>query len=148
MTTLVNNLPSGGVVGGRLRRFRGIVTMASQAQGTVSFTNPTSLRIPPGHTFAFGVLTTTTSLGSSTLAIGISGSTGKYRAGATFTSTNTPTLFGVAAAVASTTETGSSVGASPKVASAGTDEDILLTVGAADLPSSGTLVVDLYFSAP
>lgn len=146
MTTLVNSLPSGGVVGGRLRRFRGIVTLASQAAGTVSFTNPSGgIRIPPGHTFAYGVLNSSVSLGTTTLAIGISGSTGKYRAAATFTATDTPTMFGVNAAVASTSETSGTIGSAPK--GTGTDEDIVLTTAVAALPASGTLVVDLYFSA-
>lgn len=146
MTTLVNNLPSGGVVGGRLRRFRGLVTLASQAVGTVSFTSPSGgIRIPPGHTFAYGVINTDTSLGTATLAIGISGSTGKYRAAAVHTATNTPTFFGVVAAVAASSETSGTIGSAPK--GTGTDEDIVLTTAVAALPASGTLVVDLYFSA-
>jgi hypothetical protein len=146
MTTLVNNLPSGGVVGGRLRRFRGLVTLASQGAGTVALTTPSGgLTIPPGHTFAYGVLTSSVSLGSTTLAIGIAGSTGKYRAAAVFTSADTPTMFGVTAAVAAASETTGTVGSSPK--GAGTDETIVLTTAAAALPASGSLVVDLYFSA-
>lgn len=146
MTTLVNNLPSGGVVGGRMRRFRGLLTLASQAAGTVALTSPSGgITIPPGHTFAYGVLTSTVSLGTTTLAIGISGSTGKYRAAATFTATDTPTMFGVTAAVAATSETSGTIGSSPK--GTGTDETIVLTTAVAALPASGTLVIDLYFSA-
>lgn len=142
MTTLTSNYGDGGVIGGRMRRFRKVLTLASQAVGTVSL----DLRIPPGMNFAHGILNSDTSLGTSTIAIGVSGATGKYRAAAVFTATDTPTLFGVNAAVRSTTKTGSSVGASPKVASAGTDEDIILTVAVAALPASGNLVIDLYFS--
>ncbi|MDS1138582.1 hypothetical protein [Nitratireductor indicus] len=141
MTTLTSNYPDGSVVGGRVRRYRALVTLASQGTGTVDL----GLRIPPGHVFAYGVLNTDTSLGSSTIAIGISGATGKYKAAGTFTATSTPTLFGVNAAVAATSHTTSEVGSSPL--GDGTNEDVIMTVAAAALPSSGTLVVDMYFSA-
>lgn len=140
MTTLTQTLPSGAVVGGRLRRFRSNVTLASQTAGTVDL----GLRIPPGMVFAYGVITTDTSLGSSTVAIGISGSTAKYKAAAVFTSTNAPTLFGVQAAIGASAETSSEVGSSPL--GDGTNEDIIMTVAAATLPSSGNLTIDLYFS--
>jgi hypothetical protein len=139
MTTLVENLPSGGVVGGRLRLFRKVITLASQA-------NPSTtalFRIPPGHTFVHGVITSSVTLGSSTAAIGIAGATTKYRAAATFTAADTPTLFGPAAALSAVT-TGTT-GSSPK--GTGTDEDVILTVGGAALPSSGTLVIDIVTSA-
>jgi hypothetical protein len=121
---------SGAVVGGRLRRFRSHVTLASQ---------PTTddillARVPAGAAFAFGVITTDTSLGTSTVAVGITGTTGKYRAAAVFTSVNTPTLFGLATAIDNV----------PLAA----PEDVLLTIATAALPASGNLVVDLYFSAP
>ena len=70
------------------------------------------------------------SLGCSTVAIGIAGTTGKYRAAATFTATNTPTLFGVTAG------TGSGIA---------TDEVVFLTIAAATLPSSGTLRVTVFY---
>jgi len=128
--TTPNQALSGGVVGGRLRRFRSFITLASQ---------PTTddillARIPAGHTFAFGVLTAGVSLGTATVAVGPAGATGKYRAAAVFTATNTPTMFGVAAAVDD----------APLAA----PEDVLLTIAVAALPASGILVVDLYYSAP
>lgn len=138
MTTLVENLPSGVTWGGRERLFRKVITLASQA-------NPSTIslgRIPPGMVFIRGFLTTSASLGSSTVAIGIAGTAGKYRAAATFTATDTPTSFGIATVMSAAT-TGT-VGSSPK--GTGVDEDLILTVGAAALPSSGTLVVDLEFS--
>lgn len=140
MTTLTQNLPSGAVVGGRLRRYRAVLTLASQTAGAVDL----GLRIPPGQVFAFGVLNTDTSLGSSTIAIGTAADDDKYKAAGTFTATSTPTLFGINAAVAGDTETSSEVGSSPL--GEGANEDIILTVAAATLPSSGTLVVDMYFS--
>ena len=122
----------GGVVGGRLRRFRATVGMDGQAiADTVVLAN-----IPPGHTFAYGVITASATLGATaTIAIGVDGTPAKYRAAATFTSANTPTLFGTAAGVS---------------ADALTDgEEVILTVAAAALPdSTGYFVVDLYYSAP
>lgn len=124
--------PRASVYGGRLKRLRATVTLASQATtDTLQLGN-----LPAGSVFGFGVLTSDTSLGSSTLAIGISGTTGKYRAAATFTSTDTPTFFGKAAEVA-----GSDAGAS-------TETTVIGTIASAALPSSGTLVIDLYYSIP
>jgi len=122
----------GGVVGGRLRRFRATVGMDGQASGdTVVLAN-----IPPGHSFAYGVITASATLGASaTLAVGVAGTATKYRAAATFTAANTPTLFGTA------------VGVAADAVAAG--EQVIATVGAASLPdSAGFFVVDLYYSAP
>lgn len=124
-TTMAN----GGVVGGRLRRFRATVTLASQADGdTVVLT-----KLPAGYAFAYGVINASATLGSSTIAIGNSSSAGKYRAAAAFTAA-APTLFGVVGAVDDAALTA--------------EETVIATVGAAALPSSGTMVVDIYASAP
>ena len=124
--------PRASVYGGRLKRLRATVTLASQATtDTLQLGN-----LPAGAVFAFGVLNSDTSLGSSTLAIGISGTTGKYRAAATFTSTDTPTFFGKAAEAAA-----SDAGLSA-------EQTVIGTIASAALPSSGTLVVDLYYSTP
>jgi hypothetical protein len=121
---------SGAVVGGRLRRFRSFITLASQ---------PTTddillARVPAGYVFAFGVITSSVTLGTATVAVGVAGTTGKYRAAAVFTAVDTPTLFGVSSALDD----------APLTAS----EDVLLTIGTASLPASGILVVDLYYSGP
>jgi hypothetical protein len=117
----------GSVVNGNVRVHRATITLASQT------TSDTIVVALPniGDSFLYGVLTTDTSLGSSTVAIGISGTTAKYKAAATFTATDTPTVFGKASALTKLTAT----------------ETIFITIGAATFPSSGTLVVDLYFSA-
>lgn len=121
---------NGGLQGGRLRRFRASVTLAEQAiADTIVLAD-----VPAGYAFSHGVLNTSASLGSSTLAIGNATTAGKFRAAAVFTTTNSPTFFGVNAAVA----------ADPPEAT----ERVIATVAAAALPASGTLVVDLYFSAP
>ena len=121
--------PAASVYGARLKRLRATVNLAAQT------TSDTLLlgNLPAGATFAFGVLNSTVSLGSSTLAIGITGTTGKYRAAAAVTTTDVPQLFGTAATVGA---------ASPLSA----EEQVIVTIGTASLPASGTLVVDLYFS--
>jgi hypothetical protein len=91
-------------------------------------------RVPAGSDFAFGILTTDTSLGSTTISIGTSASAALYRAAATFTATDTPTFFGKAVTIGFATD------------ALAADSLILLTWATATAPASGTLVVDLYFS--
>jgi len=120
---------NGAVQGGRIRRFRATVTMAAQASGdTIVLAN-----VPAGYAFAYGVVNASATLGTATLAVGIDGTAGKYRTAATFTAA-APTLFGNSTAVDD----------DPLSAS----EEVIATVGTAALPGSGTLIVDLYFSAP
>lgn len=116
--------------GARVHRYRASITLASQASGdTVVLAN-----IPAGQCFAGGELVSSVSLGTATVAVGNATSAGKYRAAAVFTATDTPTQFGTAASFAGVPSTA--------------QEQVLLTVGTAALPASGTLVVDLYFSGP
>lgn len=122
--------PFAGVYAGRLKRMRATITLASQAT-----TDDLLLGVlPAGAAFAFGVINTTVTLGTSTLAIGVAGATGRYRAAATFTSADTPTMFGPALQAAADPLSGEAV--------------VLGTIASAALPSSGTLVVDLYYSFP
>jgi hypothetical protein len=92
--------------------------------------------LPAGATFAYGVITSSVSLSTSTLAIGPAGATGKYRTAAAFTAADTPTLFGNAAQVGA---------ADPALAA---EETVIGTIASLALPASGTLVIDLYYSAP
>lgn len=114
-------------VEGRVRRYRKEITLESQGAGTIDL-----FTVPAGAEFAYGVVTTDTSLGSTTIAVGISGTAAKYKAAGTFTATNTPTLFGMVSAM---DDGGLSA-----------NEDVILTTAAAALPASGTLVVDMYFT--
>lgn len=114
--------------GARLVRFRASITLATQ---TTSDTIVVAI-VPAGYAFAFGILTTDTSLGTSTISIGITGTTAKYRALAVFTATDTPTFFGKASAISGATLTA--------------DETVFITIATASLPASGTLVVDMYYS--
>lgn len=121
-------LPAVSDVHGRVRVFNETVTLASGLNTSDAIE---VAQLPKGARVLYGVLTTDTSLGSSTVAIGIAGSTGKYRAAATFTATNTPTLFGVA------TGTGTPLAA---------EETVVVTIGTANLPASGTLRVMIFYS--
>lgn len=115
-----------------LRRVRGTITLGTQTTSDTIVIG----ELPAGATFAYGILTSTVSLGSSTIAVGITGTTGKYRAAATFTATDTPTMFGTTA----------TVGADDPALAA--NETVFITIAAASLPASGTLVVDLVYSYP
>jgi hypothetical protein len=115
----------------RVKRFRATIALASQAStDTIVLAD-----LPAGYTFAYGVLTSSVTLGAATVAIGPSGTPAKYRAAAVFTAVDTPTLFG------------SAIAGAGGAASTAT-ERVLATVGAAALPASGTLVVDIYASMP
>lgn len=115
--------------GARMRAYRASITLASQASGdTIVLAN-----VPAGYIFNGGEIVTDTSLGSSTVAVGVSGSTASMKAAGTFTATDTPTMFGKASAIAET---------------APAARQVILTIGAAALPASGQLVVTLYFIAP
>lgn len=124
--------PRTTVYNGRLKRLRASFTLNTQTTSdTLVIGN-----LPAGSVFAFGKLTSSVSLGTSTLAIGITGTTGKYRAAAAFTAVDTPTDFGPATQVAQ-----SDAGLSA-------DEQVFATIATASLPASGTLVIDLYYSIP
>lgn len=129
LNSAVPSLPAGAVHGGRLRMYRASITLASQA------TTDTIVlaKLHSGQSVRYGVLNSSVSLGTSTVAIGITGTTGKYRAAATFTAVDTPTLFGPTAANSA---------AAPMTA----EETVFITIGTAALPASGTLVIDLYVS--
>lgn len=120
--------PTSAAYGARFRRYRATFALATQTTSDTLF----CARVPAGSIFCFGVLTADTSLATATLAIGPSGTTGKYRTAAVFTATNTPTLFGNASAIDDDALTA--------------DEQIIGTIAVASLPASGILLVDLYFS--
>ena len=121
-------MSNGAIHAARVYRYRAKITLASQASGDTI----TLAKIPANRGFMYGVINTDTSLGTATVSVGPSSSAAKYKAAAVFTSTDTPTLFGKNAPVV----------ADPLSA----EETVLLTIGTAALPSSGNLVVDLYFS--
>lgn len=129
-------MANGAYHGGRLRRYRAKITLAAQAIGdTIVLAD-----IPKGYHFSHGKLTSSVSLGTSTLAIGTAVASGKYRAAAAFTAVETPTDFGAGAAgLAATVMGGEPIDPG---------ERVIATVGVAALPASGTLLVDLYYTGP
>jgi hypothetical protein len=122
--------PVATVYGARLKRMRASFTLASQ---TTSDTL-TLGDLPAGSTFAYGIINTDTSLGSTTISIGPSTSAAKYKAAAAFTATDTPTFFGKNAPVVAAALTAS--------------ETVIATLGAATAPASGNLCIDIYYSCP
>lgn len=122
--------PDATHTGGRIRSVRASFTLASQATtDTLVFG-----KLPAGCTFSHGIITTDTSLGTSTLAIGIAGTAAKYRAAATLTAVDTPAVFGPAAAILEAAST--------------VDRQIVGTIGVAALPAAGNLVAEFFYRQP
>lgn len=114
------------VIDGKTKAYQATITLAGQNTGDTIVI----AKALQGEKFVAGIITTDTSLGSSKIQIGYADDADKYRADAVFTATDTPTLFGNAAAMAALAA----------------DEEIIITVGTADLPASGTLKVTMIFA--
>ncbi|TDQ82508.1 hypothetical protein A8950_2331 [Dongia mobilis] len=121
------DLPMAGDVHGRVRCFNEKVTLAAQPTSDIIEV----ARLPKGARVLYGLLASTVSLGSATLAVGIAGTPAKYRAAATFTAVDTPTLFGPAANIGEPLAN---------------EEIVILTPAAAALPASGTLRVLIFYT--
>lgn len=116
-----------GFSSGTVRCFVEEVTMAGQTTADTIVV----AKLPKGAIPLFGILINSATMGASaTVAIGITGSTGKYRAAATKTSI-TPEVFGVTAGLGE-----------PLTA----DEEVFVTIGAASLPGSGTFRVMMFYA--
>lgn len=137
--------PSDAAYGSSVKRFRSVINLAAVATSTFGASQASVgtgdwvmlAIIPAGHVFDYGIITSSVSLATAVVAIGtnpVHASNGQYRAAAAFTAVNVPTLFGVASAQSDV----------PVAA----DTPVYLTVATAALPSSGTLVIDLYFNKP
>ena len=126
--------------GGRCYRFRSVVNLAT-VNGGSAVTTSDAIRlatIPAGYIFDRCEMVSSVSLTTSAQAIGTSathGSNGQYRASA---------AYGTTVDILSMT--------APSAAKAGSalaaDTDIYMTLATASLPTSGTVVVDLYFNKP
>ena len=125
--TLPVDLPMAGDIHGRVRVFNEKVVLASQPTSDVIEV----ARLPKGARVLYGILNSSVSLGSSTLAVGVAGTPAKYRAAAAFTAVDTPTLFTPA------------VNAGEALAN---EEIVILTIAAAALPASGTLRVMFFYT--
>lgn len=149
MTTITGNV--GGAVDGKVPSYLddkervqvGTLTLASQTNGTVIGI----ARIPIYALFLGISILPSVSLGSSTVAFGDAGSGNSaiYGAAATDTSTSTPLVFAVPATYGVQITTGydcvSGLAVTPLAPGAGGAlyEDIIMTIGAANFPASGTL---------
>ena len=117
---------SGAQQGARVRVYREVITLATQ---TTSDTITLADNVPVGSTFMYGVMLATVTLGATaTVAIGVTGTTGKYRAAAVYT-TAAPEVFGVAAGSVTLTAA----------------ETVFATIAAASLPGAGTWIVQLFY---
>jgi hypothetical protein len=119
--------PDPGFVDGGVLVFNEEIILSSQ---TTTDTIEVA-RLPKGAIPLLGVIETDTSLGTATIAIGTSVAAGKYRAAATFTVVNTPTLFGVGSAIGEATAD---------------EEIVIVSIGAASLPATGTLRVLFFYT--
>lgn len=116
-----------GMANGTVRCFVEEITLASQGTSDTIVIGT----LPKGCIPLYGVMNNSATLGgTATVAIGITGTTGKYRAAATKTST-VPEVFGVTAGIGD-----------PLAA----DETVFITIAAAALPSSGTLRVMMFYT--
>ncbi len=129
----VAGTPSPGFVHGTVRCFAETINLATVNGGSAVTTSDTIEVgfLPKGSVFLYGVINTTATLSTSTVALGIAGTTGKYRAAAVLTATDTPAFFGV--------------GAASNVAEAA-DRKVIATIAVASLPTSGTVTVTLFYS--
>ena len=121
--------PSAGVYGARQKVFRATVQFASQASGSLFVL----ANAPTGHTFSHGLITVSASTSTATISVGTAASAAKYSAAAAYTTTDTPVLFGKAAAINGGAYTA--------------EEQIIATVGTAALPASGYAVIELFFDS-
>lgn len=118
-TAFINN-------GAKVRCIRATVTLSAQANGDQIVLG----HLPQGASFKFGILNASSSLGTATVEIGTDSDADKYKASAVFTTVNTPVLFGVL---------------NTEVIGPG-GEDVVLKIGTAALPASGTLLADIYYT--
>ncbi len=130
VTPVLGTKTRGSVVNGRVKRFRATITLSGQVVGDLFqlFT------LPAGASFVLGSTVTSVSLGAATLGIGTPGAATKYRGqSAGMTVVDTPVLFAASGA-----------GSSELAA----DEPVFATLAGANLPATGTLVIDMLVSLP
>jgi hypothetical protein len=113
---------------GRIRHQSAEFNYAADAIGT--YTAP--IVLPRGARVLFGYVNTSVTLGATaTVAIGITGTVGKYRAAAVLTTADAPVLLGLNAIT---------------MAELQLPEQIIMTVAAAALPGSGRMVLGFLYS--
>lgn len=124
--------PTANAYQATLCRLRGSIQMQSQ---TTSDTINLGV-LPAGSIFVLGFLNATALISTTTIAIGNSSDSTKYRAALTVSGTgDQPQTFGKCAPEIATTALTA-------------DETVIATIGAAALPASGNFVVDIFYSRP
>jgi hypothetical protein len=113
------------------------IPLAAQASGA----NIPIARLPYGSIPLDIVLNSGVSLGASTVAIGDMNNVARFKAAATATAVDTPTSVLNSASSGLPLTTCYDVNGVASTAY----EDVVMTVGAAALPASGTLVVTIYY---
>jgi hypothetical protein len=119
--------PQAGFVHGSVRCFSEQVVLATQP---IADTIVVGLD-PKGAIFLYGTIETDTTLGTATIAIGTASVPAKYAAAATYTTVDTPVVFGKTAAVGTTLPA---------------DDAVILTIAVAALPASGNLKINLFYA--
>jgi hypothetical protein len=122
--------PTASQYGGGVFVYEASIVLASQATTDTIVVG----QVPAGGQYLFSILNTDTSLGTSTIAIGTAATPAKYRAAATFTTTNTPTLQQLVAASLN----GQSLTAT---------ERQIITIAVATLPAAGNLLYQQFWAA-
>lgn len=121
--------PDSAIVAGKVRRLRASYNVAAQGAGDTL----TIGKLPAGASFMAGYITASATMGAAaTIAIGIAGTTGKYRTAAIHTTVDQPVLFGNAAAKDD-----------PALAA---DETLIATIAVAALPGAGILIFDILYT--
>lgn len=119
----------------KVRRFTATIDLAENA--VKNGDTVLIAKVPKEYRFAYGLITSSVSLGTATVSVSAknvdtgAATAGKYRPAAVMTTASQPVLFGAAGAGAAKTA----------------PEEVYLEIATADLPASGTLQVDLFFSA-
>ena len=114
---------------GRAKLLRNTITLASQVYGTSG--NIVLGALPNGARIQNIKMITDTSLGSSTISIGNSSSATAYSVATTMTATDTWTQLASVAALAAE--------------QVSVDTPLLANILAANLPASGTLIIDIEY---
>lgn len=120
-------LADGFYTDGTVHRVRATIELNAQASGKKILL----CEMPKGSLFIYGLLNTSVTLGTSTIAIGDEFTAELIKAAGTLTSADTPVLFGKNKPVNEKLEA---------------NTNLYLTVGTAALPAAGTLVVDMFFA--
>lgn len=126
-------LKTGHLVNGRVRSLRASIALDALPAVLSGDTIDIGTR-PKGSRYCGHRITASVSLGASTVALGVAGTAGKYRAAAVHTAVDTPTDVAIAARLADDPLT--------------EDEAMIATIAAANLPTDAGafLVIETFYT--